>query len=125
MTLGMSLVPSVLVTVMFLVAAFVMSMGSLFSTGTLDAVPPRVFWKSVMEARGRRELYLYSDSDQLCNADKVAELVKQRRRMKDNCQITEVRWRESRHCTHLIDKRDEYVAALIKFLNVKAPARGE
>ena len=69
-------------------------------------------------ARGRRELYLYSDSDPLCDSGKVAELVRERRAGVRGCDATEVRWVESRHCTHLIDKRDEYIEALTGFLRV-------
>jgi|AntAceMinimDraft_1070359.scaffolds.fasta_scaffold47970_2 hypothetical protein len=50
------------------------------------------------------------------------ELVKERRQNIDGCEITEVRWRESRHCTHLIDNRDAYLEAWMKFLRVARPA---
>lgn len=61
LTLGMSLVPRVVVTALFYFAAACMALGSILSTGGLDAAPTRVFWKSVREAPARRELYLYSD----------------------------------------------------------------
>lgn len=61
LTLGMSLVLRVVVTALFYVAAACMALGSILSTGGLDAAPTRVFWKSVREAPARRELYLYSD----------------------------------------------------------------
>lgn len=61
LTLGMSLVPRVIVTALFYLAAACMALGSILITGGLDAAPTRVFWKSVREAPGRKELYLYSD----------------------------------------------------------------
>ena len=117
-SLGMSPIPRAIVTCLFYVAAAVMALGSILTTGGLEAVPPRVFWKNVRLAPGgRRELYLFSDTDQLCDANKVAELIEERRQdTARDCRITEVRWKDSRHCAHLIDKREEYVAALTTFL---------
>jgi hypothetical protein len=51
LTLGMSPVPRAVVAGGFYLAATAMALGSILSTGGLHAVPPRVFWRSVREAR--------------------------------------------------------------------------
>ena len=114
----MSPIRCAIVMCLLYVAAAVIALGSFLTTGGLEAVPPRVFWKNVRLAPGgRRELYLFSDADQVCDAHKVAELIEERRQdTARDCRITEVRWKDSRHCAHLIDKREEYVAALTTFL---------
>lgn len=73
--------------------------------------------------------YPRTQSDALCDADKLAALVTERRWRRgkaSECEVTEVRWRESRHCAHLVDKRDKYLAALTTFLSqgggVKRPS---
>jgi hypothetical protein len=32
--------------------------------------------------------------------------------------VTVVRWKQSRHCTHLIDQRDDYMAAWTAFMRL-------
>jgi|AntAceMinimDraft_5_1070358.scaffolds.fasta_scaffold34226_1 hypothetical protein len=71
-TLGMSPVTRAVVTGGYYLAAACMVLGTIVTTGGLDALPVRKFWKDVREAPGRREMYLYSDSDPLTDSDKVA-----------------------------------------------------
>jgi len=105
------------VTVAFYVAAGIMGLYSLLTTASLDAVPPKMFWRAVRDAKPRaKELYLFSDADELCDAARVAALIAERG---ENGAKTEfVRWEHSRHCAHLLDEREQYVGALRAFLGV-------
>ena len=55
-----------------------------------------------------------SDVDELCEAGPMSELIAERKSM--GCDVVEVRWKDSRHCAHLIDKRDEYLRHLREFI---------
>ena len=105
------------VTVAFYVAAGIMGLYSLLTTASLDAVPPKMFWRAVRDAKPRaKELYLFSDADALCDAARVAALIAERG---ENGAKTEfVRWEHSRHCAHLLDEREQYLGALRAFLGV-------
>ena len=99
------------------VAAGVIGAYSLLTTASLDAVPPKMFWRAVRQAKPRaKELYLFSDADALCDASRVAELIAERGA--DGAKTEFVRWQDSRHCAHLLDEREQYVAALRAFLGV-------
>lgn len=124
LTHGMSFVPRALCTLGFFLGMVALVLASMLTTGGLDALPPRVFWRTMREAKGRRELYLYSDSDHLTDAEKLAELIDERRREVEGCDVTEVRWAQSRHCTHLVDKRKEYLQAVTTFLKGPTPSDG-
>lgn len=85
-----------------------------FATGSTSSHVRR-FWQTCLAApRNTRELYLYSDVDELCEAGPLSELIAARRSM--GCDVVEVRWKDSRHCAHLIDKRDEYLRHLREFI---------
>lgn len=116
LSLGKPLLLRLLVPLLFYLAAVGMGVMSLLSVGSLAGIPPRVFWRAVRRAPRRRELYLFSDSDLLCDADKVAELIDERRRLDPEVPIEVVRWKVSRHCTHLVDAREEYERTLRAFL---------
>ena len=91
------------------------------TTGSLDATPPKMFWRAVRNAKSYgAELYLFSDSDPLCDANKVQALLTERRDSGTiHAKVSFKRWKESRHCAHLVDQRDEYVAELRQFLRLK------
>ena len=64
----------------------------------------------------RRRALPVQRHDLLCDADKVAELIDERRRLDPEVPIEMVRWNVSRHCTHLVDRREEYERTLRAFL---------
>ena len=115
LSLGRPLLLRLLIPLLFYLAAVGMGVMSLLSVGSFAGTPPRVFWRAVRRAPRRRELYLFSDSDLLCDADKVAELIDERRRLDPEVPIEMVRWNVSRHCTHLVDRREEYERTLRRF----------
>eukprot|EP00227_Mantoniella_beaufortii_P017671 CAMPEP_0197586068 /NCGR_PEP_ID=MMETSP1326-20131121/8172_1 /TAXON_ID=1155430 /ORGANISM="Genus nov. species nov., Strain RCC2288" /LENGTH=222 /DNA_ID=CAMNT_0043150659 /DNA_START=252 /DNA_END=920 /DNA_ORIENTATION=- len=123
-SLGMGPVYGFITRTIFYTARLLLTAATVLGTGSQDALVWRVFWRSVREAPPRRELYLYSDSDPLCEAAKVAELVAERRGMAGRvkgvarAEVTEVRWATSRHCTHLLDQRDEYMLAWKVFMKL-------
>jgi|TARA_B110000977_G_scaffold195865_1_gene275125 hypothetical protein len=119
--LGMNPVARVAVTGTFFAAAAAMGAYSLLTTGSLDATPPKMFWRAVRNAKSYgAELYLFSDSDPLCDANKVQALLTERRDSGTiHAKVSFKRWKESRHCAHLVDQRDEYVAELRQFLRLK------
>jgi hypothetical protein len=55
----------------FYVATAGMWLASFLANGSLANIPANVFWRAVRQAPPRRELYLYSDSDSLCDASKA------------------------------------------------------
>jgi hypothetical protein len=71
-TLNLSLIPRTLVVAAFYLVSWGGALATVVRTGGLAALPVKAFWKSVREAPGRRELYLYSDSDTLADSNKVA-----------------------------------------------------
>lgn len=78
------------------------------------------FWRTCASApRTCRELYLYSDADEITDPRPLSELIAARKRTMSSgkgCDIVEVRWKDSRHCAHLVDERDEYLDALRGFI---------
>ena len=117
LSLGAHPAVALAVNAAFYVVAGIMGAYSLLTTASLDAVPPKMFWRAVRDAKARaKELYLFSDADALCDAAHLAELIAERGA---NGATTEfVRWEDSRHCAHLVDEREEYVGALRGFLGV-------
>lgn len=85
-------------------------------TGTTHRTFPMVFWRTLTEAPSKdmRELYLFSDDDPLCDASKVNELVGDRSARGVNVSLR--RWKNSRHCGHMLLYRDEYLRTLEEFL---------
>ena len=115
LTLGMNFPLRLLAKSGFYIAAGFMSLYSLITTGGLDATPPSIFWQAVRDAKRRsRELYIFSDTDLLCDADKLADLISER--SANGVETEFLRFKESRHCAHLRDQRERYVEALRKFL---------
>lgn len=113
---GMNLPLMLVTTAGFYVAAGILLLYSLLTTCSLKATPPKIFWRTVREAKGRsRELYMFSNTDPLANADKIADLIAER--TANGVETDFVRFKESRHCAHLRDQRDRYVEALRKFVN--------
>ncbi len=78
------------------------------------------FWRTCASApRNGRELYLYSDADELTEPGPLSELIAARKctgTSEEGCDIVEMRWKDSRHCAHLIDERDEYLDTLRGFI---------
>ena len=121
LSLGMSLPLRLVVKAGFYLAAGVSSLYSLATTGSLDATPPNMFWRAVREAKSRsRELYIFSNTDPLAQADKIADLIDERRA--NGVEIVSVRFKKSRHCAHLVDQRDRYLEALRDFLCLNGTA---
>jgi len=59
-------------------------------------------------------LYLYSDDDQLCDAEKLSELIESRRAAGQD--VVSIRWETSEHCGHLKHHRTQYMETLRRFL---------
>ena len=73
--------------------------------------------KKLWTKRARaKELYLSSDAAALCDAARLAELIAERGA--NGAKTDFVRWKESRHCAHLLDEREQYVGALRAFVGV-------
>ena len=64
---------------------------------------------------GGHMLYLYSTDDPLCDAEKLRELIAAKKKGAGQ-DVTAVEWKESEHCGHLKRHREEYEAALQRFL---------
>ena len=61
-------------------------------------------------------LYLFSDDDELCDAQKVSELVAARRQRGTCAEVRVMRWGVSQHVGHVRKHPEEYTAALLGFL---------
>jgi hypothetical protein len=73
------------------------------------------FWRKVRDAPPRRELYLFSEADDICVADKVDELV--RERVRAGAAVKAKRWEKGRHVAHLYgENRKEYLALIEEFM---------
>lgn len=60
-------------------------------------------------------LFLYSEDDPLCDSAALDTLIEKKRQMGQD--ISMLKWKVSGHCAHLKHHREEYVEALITFLD--------
>jgi len=63
--------------------------------------------------RNVKELYIYSPLDQLCDVNKLEQLIAIRRQRIS--QVTAVRFEDTDHVTHLRKRPAEYAAACLAF----------
>jgi len=80
---------------------------------------PLTFWRA-MEAHnitnGKRELYLVSTEDKMCDLEKLRELIEYRRKHRVKS-ITSMIWDGPGHCDHLIRRPEEYTRYLQDFVS--------
>lgn len=82
------------------------------------------FWKDMRRLGwGRPQLYLYSTADNITKADKIDEILEEKRHLGQLVLVR--RWTDSAHVAHHKAHKDEYEAAIDEFLKVaqsKPPA---
>jgi len=59
-------------------------------------------------------LYLYSDDDPLCDAEKLSELIETKKIAGQ--EVISIQWETSEHCGHLKHHKTEYIETLRRFL---------
>ncbi len=75
----------------------------------------QTFWENMRRLDwGRPFLYLYSADDELCDGQKLGELVQQKRALRQD--ICARCWQQSEHVSHFRHHRQEYSALLLHFL---------
>ncbi|GAB4819413.1 hypothetical protein N2152v2_006459 [Parachlorella kessleri] len=81
----------------------------------IDGARGKEYWDNMLRlGQDKPQLYLYSQDDPLCHADRLTKLLEAKKQRGQR--VTSIKWEKSEHVTHFKLHRQEYLAALVPFL---------
>jgi hypothetical protein len=71
--------------------------------------PEVEYWNAIKNSKVcNQQAFIYSDSDDLCDAEKLEEMIEIRRRQNPNADIVVKKFHDSTHVNHLKTRQEEY-----------------